>query len=55
MVVAQVVKRGEMFDDCGYASKWEWVLVNGSWIGLVSWRCEKLEGNLKLSLYMQFD
>ena len=54
MVVARVVNRGKIFDDCGCANKWEWVLVNGSRIGLVGWRCEKLEGNLKFSLYMQF-
>ena len=34
----KVVNRGEMFDDCGFANKWEWVSVNGSRIGLVGRR-----------------
>ena len=45
MAVAQVVDSGEIFSDCGCASKWEWVLGNCSRIGVVSWKCEKLEGH----------
>ena len=42
MMVTQVAKHGEMFDNCGYPSKWEWVSVNGSQISLVGGKCEKL-------------
>ena len=49
MMVARVVNC-EMFDDWGCANKWEWVSVNGSWIGLVSRRHEKPV----LCLYLRF-
>ena len=54
MTVARVVNHGEMLDDCSCASKWWWVLVNGSCIGLLSQRCEKPEGSSKLHLCVQF-
>jgi len=45
MMVAQVVNHGKMFDDCSSTNKWEWISVNISLIGLVSWRCEKQVGH----------
>ena len=54
MTVARVVTRGEMFDDCGCANKWEWVSVNGSRINLVGRRREKPVGHSKLCSYVRF-
>ena len=39
MTVARVLTRGEMFDDCGCANKWEWVSVISVWGGSSGWRC----------------
>ena len=48
MLVAGVVYRSEKFDKCRCANKWEWVSVNGSWIGLVSWsEMEKAGGTFE--------
>ena len=51
MTVARVLTRGEMFDDCGCANKWEWVSVNGSRINLVG--REKPVGHSKLRSYVR--
>ena len=51
MTVMWTVNRGQMFDHCGCASKWERVSVNGSQVGLVCWRHEKPVGHLKLCMY----
>ena len=42
-MVTRVVNCCKMFDDCGCANKWEWVLVNSSQIGLISQRHKKPE------------
>ena len=47
MSVTRFVNCAEKFDTCSHADKWEWVSVNGSWIGLV--------GLLKLLLYVRFE
>jgi len=53
MSVARVVERGEKFDDCGFASKWEWVSVNGRQIGLVGRKRKKPLGHSKLCLFVR--
>ena len=51
MSVARIVERGEKFDDCGFANKWEWVSVNGRQIGLVGRKRKKPLGHSKLCLF----
>ena len=48
--VAQVVNHGEKFDSFAFASKWEWVSVNNSGIGLVG--DVKLVGHFRLRLFV---
>ena len=49
-LMIQNIWKGKIHHDghLSCATKWEWVLVNGSQICLVSWRHEKPKRNLKL-------
>ena len=48
ILVTRAENCGQKTDDCGGANKWEWVLINGSWTGLVSQRHKNLVGHSKL-------